>query len=251
MATSPEGRHQRLMECFRRVKQQTEPPRGSEAAALREHHHFVINEEDAARLGGSWEERMAIKYYNKLYKEYALADMSRAREGKVGLRWRTEREVITGKGQFECGNLRCKDRDGLHSYELNFTYKERGERRTELVKVRFCARCARKLPYQDHRGKQRSLKKLARDLHQRRAAAEPTGRCPDPVEDEDVEGSRPRSERTKQGHKEEPSEQGTAAPSAPSGDSGDSGPGSVWLGEMPKEKTVQSEMNDYFAGLFP
>ena len=33
---------------------------------------------------------MAIKYYNKLYREYALADMSRHREGKIGLRWRTE-----------------------------------------------------------------------------------------------------------------------------------------------------------------
>lgn len=33
----------------------------------------------------------------QLFKEYALADMSRYKEGKIGLRWRTEREVIAGK----------------------------------------------------------------------------------------------------------------------------------------------------------
>jgi protein FRA10AC1 len=32
-----------------------------------------------------------------LFKEYVLADMSRYEEGKVGLRWRTEKEVIEGK----------------------------------------------------------------------------------------------------------------------------------------------------------
>ncbi|CAM9306421.1 unnamed protein product, partial [Phaeothamnion confervicola] len=40
---------------------------------------------------------MALKYYRRLYKEYALADLSRYTEGKVGLRWRTESEVIAGK----------------------------------------------------------------------------------------------------------------------------------------------------------
>ena len=39
---------------------------------------------------------------SKLYKEYAIADLSRHREGKVGLRWRTQKEVVSGRGQFIC-----------------------------------------------------------------------------------------------------------------------------------------------------
>ena len=56
------------------------------------------------------------RYHEKLFKEYALADMSRHREGQVGLRWRTEAEVFDGKGQFVCGNKRCTESDGLASF---------------------------------------------------------------------------------------------------------------------------------------
>ncbi|CAM9158587.1 unnamed protein product [Laminaria digitata] len=88
---------------------------------------------------------MAAKYYKLLFKEYALADLSRYKEDKVGLRWRTEKDVVSGKGQFECGALRCAERRDLHSYELNFKYKEAGSVKNELVKVRVCPQCARKL----------------------------------------------------------------------------------------------------------
>lgn len=40
---------------------------------------------------------MAKRYVSKLFKEYALADLSRCKQGQVGLRWRVEREVIEGK----------------------------------------------------------------------------------------------------------------------------------------------------------
>lgn len=40
---------------------------------------------------------MAKRYVSKLFKEYALADLSRCKTGQVGLRWRVEREVIEGK----------------------------------------------------------------------------------------------------------------------------------------------------------
>lgn len=43
---------------------------------------------------------------------------------------------MIGQGQFECGALRCQERKDLHSYELNFRYKEAGEIKNELVKVR-------------------------------------------------------------------------------------------------------------------
>lgn len=40
---------------------------------------------------------------SELFREYAIADLSRYREGKVGLRWRTQCEVVSGRGQFVCG----------------------------------------------------------------------------------------------------------------------------------------------------
>eukprot|EP00903_Cladosiphon_okamuranus_P016333 g15063.t1 len=125
--------------------------------ALRRQHRFVRDQDEDNRahqakgLEGAeadpsaWEVRMASKYYRLLFKEYALADLSRYREDKIGLRWRTERDVVSGKGQFECGALRCQERKDLHSYELNFRYKEAGVVKNELVKVRVCPQCARKL----------------------------------------------------------------------------------------------------------
>lgn len=65
-----------------------------------------------------WEERLAAKYYQAIVKEYAVVDLSRFKEMKVGLRWRTEPEVIAGKGQFECGSLHCSERFGLQSFEV-------------------------------------------------------------------------------------------------------------------------------------
>ncbi|KAF0712973.1 hypothetical protein AaE_011902 [Aphanomyces astaci] len=88
---------------------------------------------------------MAVRYYQKLFKEYALADFSRYTDGKVGLRWRTEREVIDGKGQFVCGNKACDTSEGLESYEVLFAYVEHGEKKQCLVKLRVCRACALKL----------------------------------------------------------------------------------------------------------
>jgi hypothetical protein len=93
----------------------------------------------------TWETRLARRYGDRLHKEYALGDLSQYRSGHVGLRWRTEAEVVAGKGQFVCGALGCDGVAGLHSYELPFRYTERGEAKNALVKVRLCGRCAPKL----------------------------------------------------------------------------------------------------------
>ncbi|CAN1132660.1 Protein FRA10AC1 [Linum perenne] len=50
---------------------------------------------------------------------YCIADMSFYKSGKIGLRWRTEKEVISGKGQFKCGNKHCDEGNGLASYEAS------------------------------------------------------------------------------------------------------------------------------------
>jgi protein FRA10AC1 len=49
-----------------------------------------------------------------------VADLSRFRDGQIALRWRVESEVLEGKGQFTCGELNCRERHGLASYEVNF-----------------------------------------------------------------------------------------------------------------------------------
>lgn len=51
------------------------------------------------------------------------------------MRWRTEKEVIVGKGQFECGSKTCKEKENLRSWELNFGYVEHGEKKNALVKL--------------------------------------------------------------------------------------------------------------------
>ena len=100
----------------------TAPLSAQDLHALQTHHEFVRDDDaDRQLLDSSWERRMARKFYNKLFKEFALADLTRYREGRVGLRWRSEAEVESGKGQHSCGGLRCPSVDptgGLHSYEV-------------------------------------------------------------------------------------------------------------------------------------
>lgn len=147
------ARHKRFMAEYggrlasgARAAAQSAPAR-SEYDVVREHSRFVWRAEDGASKadGLSWEERVAKLYYDRLFKEYAIADLSRYESGQVGLRWRTEREVVDGKGQFVCGSRTCGETVGLKSYEVNFRYVERSERRSTLVKLRACESCARKL----------------------------------------------------------------------------------------------------------
>lgn len=106
----------------------------------------------------SWGAQLAKKYYDKLFKEYCIADLTYYKQNKVhhyvwcilnfsyqqilhvnikqvALRWRTEKEVIIGKGQFECGNKKCKEKEGLKSWEVNFGYIEHEEKKNALVKL--------------------------------------------------------------------------------------------------------------------
>ncbi|XP_075830060.1 protein FRA10AC1 homolog isoform X3 [Microtus pennsylvanicus] len=79
---------------------------------IRENHRFLWNEEDETDM--TWEKRLAKKYYDKLFKEYCIADLSRYKENKFGFRWRIEKEVISGKGLCqEC------------SFKLNFHHRRK------------------------------------------------------------------------------------------------------------------------------
>lgn len=119
-----------------------------EEAMRREHAFLRCEEADGARKG-DWGVALARRYYERLVKTYAVCDLSRAGVGQVGMRWRTEREVREGKGQFTCGERKCEERRGLETYECHFKYEEKGERKQALVKVRVCRRCAEKLNKSD------------------------------------------------------------------------------------------------------
>lgn len=137
---------------------------------LNEVHQFVRDDEYDIRHGAQdYKVRMARKYYDQLYKEYAIIDLSRYEEGMIGLRWRTEAEVIAGKGQYSCAAKACNkmshkevsggsDQVPLDTFELPFSYQEQGVEKLELVKVRLCGDCAEKLCY--YRAKQRHKRDL-------------------------------------------------------------------------------------------
>ncbi|KNE67231.1 hypothetical protein AMAG_19668 [Allomyces macrogynus ATCC 38327] len=72
---------------------------------------------------------LAKAYYDRLFKEYCLGNLSRCKTGQVALQWRTHREVVAGKGQWECGHLACCERSGLKSWEVLFGYNEQGEKK--------------------------------------------------------------------------------------------------------------------------
>jgi len=107
----------------------------SDAATLSKFHQFVRDDKHDEEHRGDWRIRMARKYYDKLYKEFAIADLSQYESGNIGLRFRTEKEVISGRGQYSCGSKHCVSVQELHSYELPFQYIEEGVKKIELVKV--------------------------------------------------------------------------------------------------------------------
>lgn len=123
---------------------------------IKEHHRFLWDDNNEP---DTWEEQFAKKYYEKLFKEYCIADLCLYKENKVALRWRIAKEVVSGKGQFICGNKICDEKEDLRSWEVNFGYQEKGERKNALVKIRLCPKCSKKLNYHS---KKREIKRLSK-----------------------------------------------------------------------------------------
>ena len=167
MKRSPSGFSSEDQQQPRKIRNVTS---ASDHDELKRHYTFVPEDDST-----TWQQRMVKHYHSHLYKEYVLADLSRP--GQVGLRWRTEQEVHTGRGYATCGNKHCglgpgSDQSslllatyyqsslpssveeerrlleklphglGLHDYEVPFTYTEHGQNKMELVKLRLCLRCA-------------------------------------------------------------------------------------------------------------
>jgi protein FRA10AC1 len=144
----------------------------SDVESLKAGHQFIRSDEEDAKKLNEYNVRIARKYYNNLYREYAIIDLSRCDEGKIGLRWRTEQEVISGKGVEICASKRCEEVQDVLTFEVPFQYTENGESKLELVKVNLCKDCAKKL---------RKYKKVKRKLEEEKEEEEESHKL---VEDE-------------------------------------------------------------------
>nr|BAH72830.1 ACYPI004282 [Acyrthosiphon pisum] len=124
-------------------------------------HKFVWEEDDEA---STWEQKLAKKYYDKLFKEYCICDLSLYKKSKVAMRWQTEGELVSGKGQFICGNKICDETSHLRTWEVNFNYMEHSVTKNTLVKLRLCMDCSNKLNYK-HKKKEvkRQISKSKKD----------------------------------------------------------------------------------------
>ncbi|XP_038830845.1 protein FRA10AC1 [Salvelinus fontinalis] len=221
----------------------------SDLDVVRENHRFLWRDEDEEEM--TWEKELAKKYYDKLFKEYCIADLSRYKENKFGFRWRVEKEVVSGKGQFLCGNKRCEKEDGLKSWEVNFAYVEQGEKRNALVKLRLCPECSFKLNY-----------------HHKRKEVIAKRKRPKSSEENEVE---PQSKRSKKGSKKHKNkhkkrQKDHSSPSNSEDDSQESDkaegehseePESLseadhWKGPAPtmEEKSSEEKFDEYFEDMF-
>ncbi|KAJ7679019.1 folate-sensitive fragile site protein Fra10Ac1-domain-containing protein [Mycena polygramma] len=137
-------------------------PGKTEFEILKESHKFLREEDNKGSL--SWDEQLASKYYDSLFREYAVCDLKHYKTGNFSLRWRTEAEVLAGAGEMTCANTRCEYHDTrgrrpppLTTLELPFAYTEHGEAKSALVKAVLCEKCLRKLMWKRRKEKERLL----------------------------------------------------------------------------------------------
>ncbi|KIM40572.1 hypothetical protein M413DRAFT_164146 [Hebeloma cylindrosporum] len=144
----------------------------TEFEILKASHKFLRDEDEKPT---TWDEQLAGKYYESLYREFAVCDLKHYKSGNFALRWRTEDEVLSGAGETTCGNTRCEhhvstrfqneggSRVSLTTLELPFAYLEHGESKSALVKVVLCGRCMKKLMWKRTKEKEREMSALIRD----------------------------------------------------------------------------------------
>ncbi|KAF9223789.1 hypothetical protein BS17DRAFT_781196 [Gyrodon lividus] len=125
-----------------------EQPAITEFDILKASHKF-LRDDTEAEASTSWNDQLAKKYYDSLYREFAICDLKHYKSGNFALRWRTETEVLDGTGETSCANARCEHHRSssleLTALELPFAYEERGAPKEALVKIVLCPRCVRKL----------------------------------------------------------------------------------------------------------
>lgn len=208
---------------------------------IREHHRFLWQEEDEVDM--TWEKRMAKKYCDKLFKEYCIADLSRYKQNQFGFRWRVEKEVISGKGQFFCGSKHCDEKEGLKSWEVNFGYLEHGEKRNALVKLRLCPECSYKLNFHHRR----------REIKPKNKKQEAEERNEDPPRKGSKSSLSPKSKhKNKKGNSSSDKTNKSDKEDEFSEDQEGPSDADFWKGPLQEtdEKTREEEFDEYFQDLF-
>jgi len=233
--------HMALLSLLKKVKA---PSMKSDFAILRENHRFLRDESDD---DGSWEAALAKRYYDRLFKEYVICDLSGYRKGNVGFRWRTESEVVSGRGQFSCGHRSCQTKTNLKSYEVDFKYAEAGTKKRALVKVRLCQDCAFKLHYKRLKAERKRRCALEKGKKGLASSCSPEVVAKDEIETE-VESKEDAQE--KRFPKESVDE---------TSDDDDGPPGEserklleslAWRGPDPEARTREDDFDDYLQNLF-
>ena len=222
------------------LKRSTDKDR-NDYTVLGEQHRFLWGHGDEA---DTWEKRLAKSYYDRLFREYAICDLSRYRENKIALRWRVEKEVVEGKGQFACGNKHCSEIRDLQSWEVNFKYVEHSEKKQALVKVRLCKDCSVKLNYHHKRkpwkrnesSKAGESSSSSEKKHERKKKTK-----------KDKKKKKHRRKRDERREKERESTESGSEDSQSEGEGGEDG-GSVWKQSAVAalEKSQEDEFEDYF-----
>ncbi|KAF0982088.1 hypothetical protein FDP41_011949 [Naegleria fowleri] len=142
---------------------------------LKKHYQFVRPSSEQADENDDPDEAygktLAKEYESKLFRDYAVADLSKYKEGKLGLRWRNEKEVLDGKGDSVCGNVACSATNDLESSLLNFSYREHNIPKQCLVKVCLCPPCYRKLN-KIHKKRKKEEKKLLKEEQKKKLKKE-------------------------------------------------------------------------------
>ncbi|KAH7913509.1 folate-sensitive fragile site protein Fra10Ac1-domain-containing protein [Hygrophoropsis aurantiaca] len=132
-------------------------PATTEFEILKASHKFLREDTDQS-TSATWNDQLAQKYYDSLYREFAVCDLKHYKSGNFALRWRTESEVLAGTGESTCANTRCAHHETssvpLSTLELPFAYEEHGARKDALVKVVLCSKCVRKLMWKRKHEKQ-------------------------------------------------------------------------------------------------
>lgn len=221
---------------------------------LREAHRFLREEEDE---DGSWEARLAQKYYRRLFREYVICDLAGYKKGHVGFRWRTEAEVVQGRGQFQCAHKRCESKSGLQSFEVDFKYSEAGKAKRALVKVRLCEPCAYKLHYRRLKAERRRRRKHKHkkgkkrshnedDLRRARKRAKEEPSSSEAVElSSDCDSAAAPAAAADTEHRQAPA----PAEEAPSEEDRRVLEALAWKGPDPEIRTREDDFDDYFNDL--
>ncbi|ODM91723.1 Endonuclease G, mitochondrial [Orchesella cincta] len=108
---------------------------------------FLWNEDEEPKRGKTTRKR----YHDKLFKEYCICDLFSLQRKQGAMRWRTENELVEGKGQFACAARKCENTERLRTWEVNFAYMEESVKKNALVKLRLCPDCSTKLNYSQQR----------------------------------------------------------------------------------------------------